>query len=137
AVNSAILAFAALVLGVDEVVFSNERSASYGSMILAPDGSVTGEGNHQWAKGWAFERAFAAPLRPHVAADLRYYSLLRPLREPAVARQDAQLDAYAGHSASCTRHSRLLGARPVNRGCGVCPQSLFVFLALAPFMPKP
>ncbi|HWU71345.1 MAG TPA: endonuclease domain-containing protein, partial [Pseudoxanthomonas sp.] len=31
--NSAILVFAAVLLGVDQVVFSNERSASYGSMI--------------------------------------------------------------------------------------------------------
>ena len=35
AVNSAILAFAAVLLGVDQVVFSNERSASYGSIIIA------------------------------------------------------------------------------------------------------
>ena len=33
AINSAILAFAAVLLGVDQVVFSNERSASYGSLI--------------------------------------------------------------------------------------------------------
>ena len=137
AVNSAILAFAAVVLGVDQVVFSNERSASYGSMILAPDGSVTGEVNHQWSKGWAFERAFAAHLRSHVAADLRYYSLLRPLSELAVARQFAQLDAYDGHFSSCNRNFHLLGERPVNRWCGVCPKCHFVFLALAPFMPKP
>ena len=32
AVNSAIMAFAAIVIGVDQVVFSNERSASYGSL---------------------------------------------------------------------------------------------------------
>src|SRR5690606_3526790 len=112
-------------------------SASYGSMILAPDGSVTGEVNHQWSKGWAFERAFAAHLRSHVAADLRYYSLLRPLSELAVARQFAQLDAYDGHFSSCNRNFHLLGERPVNRWCGVCPKCHFVFLALAPFMPKP
>ena len=82
AINSAILAFAAVVLGVDQVVFSNERSASYGSLIEG-----TGEVNHQWSKGWAFERAFAGHLQRCVAADLRYYSLLRPLSELAVARQ--------------------------------------------------
>ncbi|TWG90429.1 hypothetical protein L599_003200000290 [Luteimonas sp. J16] len=132
AVNSAILAFAAVVLGVDQVVFSNERSASYGSLIEG-----TGEVNHQWSKGWAFERAFAAHLRSHVAADLRYYSLLRPLSELAVARQFAKLDAYDAHFSSCNRNFHLLGERPVNRWCGVCPKCHFVFLALAPFMPKP
>ncbi|MCR6662712.1 MAG: endonuclease domain-containing protein [Luteimonas sp.] len=132
AVNSAILAFAAVVLGVDQVVFSNERSASYGSLIEG-----TGEVNHQWSKGWAFERAFAAHLHSHVAADLNYYSLLRPLSELAVARQFAKIDHYDAHFSSCNRNFHLLGERPVNRWCGVCPKCHFVFLALAPFMPKP
>jgi len=132
AVNSAIMAFAAVVLGVDQVVFSNERSASYGSLIEG-----TGEVNHQWSKGWAFERAFAAHLRSHVAADLSYYSLLRPLSELAVARQFAKIDRYDAHFSSCNRNFHLLGERPVNRWCGICPKCHFVFLALAPFMPKP
>src|SRR5690606_11539275 len=38
---------------------------------------------------------------------------------------------------SCNRNCRLLGERPVNRWCGECPKCHFVFLALAPFMPKP
>jgi hypothetical protein len=137
AVNSAILVFAAMVLGVDQVVFSNERSASYGSLILAPDGSTTSEVNHQWSKGWAFEQAFAAHVRQHVAADLRYYSLLRPLSELAVARQFAKSDRYDAWFSSCNRNFHLLGERPANRWCGICPKCHFVFLALAPFMPKP
>jgi hypothetical protein len=137
AVNSAILAFAALLLDADQVVFSNERSASYGSLILAPDGSVAGEVNHQWSKGWAFERDFAAHLRRYIAADLRYYSLLRPLSELAVARQFARSDRYDAHFSSCNRNFHILGERPASRWCGVCPKCHFVFLALAPFMPKP
>src|SRR3546814_12052997 len=35
------------------------------------------------------------------------------------------------------RSFHLLGERPVGRWCGVCPKCHFVFLALAPFMPKP
>ena len=137
AVNSAILVFAAVLLGVDQVVFSNERSASYGSLILAADGSVTGEVNHQWSKGWAFEQAFGDYVQRHVAADLKYYSLLRPLSELAVARQFARTDRYDAHFSSCNRNFHILGERPVNRWCGVCPKCHFVFLALAPFMPKP
>lgn len=132
AVNSAILALAALLHGVDQVVFSNERSASYGSMIEG-----TGEVNHQWSKGWAFEQSFAAHLRTHVAADLRYYSLLRPLSELAVARQFAKSDRYDAHFSSCNRNFHLLGERPAQRWCGICPKCHFVFLALAPFMSKP
>jgi hypothetical protein len=132
AVNSAILAMAALLQGSDQVVFSNEHSASYGSLIPG-----TGEVNHQWSKGWDFEQQFAAYLRNHVAADLSYYSLLRPFSELAVARQFARLDRYDQHFSSCNRNFHLLGERPAQRWCGVCPKCHFVFLALAPFMPKP
>ncbi|RDZ29319.1 UDP-N-acetyl-alpha-D-muramoyl-L-alanyl-L-glutamate epimerase [Lysobacter silvisoli] len=131
-VNSAIMALAALLHGVDQVVFSNERSASYGSLIEG-----TGEVNHQWSKGWACEQAFGDYLQRHVAADLRYYSLLRPLSELAVARQFARSDRYDAHFSSCNRNFHILGERPANRWCGVCPKCHFVFLALAPFMPKP
>ena len=132
AVNSAILVFAAVLLGFDQVVFSNERSASYGSLIPG-----TGEVNHQWSKGWAFESAFGDYVQQRIAADLRYYSLLRPLSELAVARQFAKSDRYDAWFSSCNRNFHLLGERPAARWCGVCPKCHFVFLALAPFMPKP
>lgn len=132
AINSAILVFAALLQGVDEVVFSNERSASYGSLIEG-----AGEVNHQWSKGWTFERTFGTYVQTHIAADLHYYSLLRPLSELAVARQFAKTDRYDAHFSSCNRNFHLLGERPANRWCGVCPKCHFVFLALASFMPKP
>ena len=132
AVNSVILAMAALLHGHAQVVFSNERSASYGSLIPG-----TGEVNHQWSKGWDCERDLAAHLRSHVAADLAYYSLLRPFSELAVARQFARLDRYDQHFSSCNRNFHLLGERPAQRWCGVCPKCHFVFLALASFMPKP
>ncbi|HEY0506077.1 MAG TPA: UDP-N-acetyl-alpha-D-muramoyl-L-alanyl-L-glutamate epimerase [Lysobacter sp.] len=130
--NSAIMVFAAVMLGVDQVVFSNERSASYGSLIEG-----TGEVNHQWSKGWACEQAFGEYVQREVAADLQYYSLLRPLSELAVARQFARTDRYDAHFSSCNRNFHILGERPASRWCGVCPKCHFVFLALAPFMPKP
>jgi UDP-N-acetyl-alpha-D-muramoyl-L-alanyl-L-glutamate epimerase len=137
AVNSAILVFAAVLLDADQVVFSNERSASYGSLIRSEDGLGTSEVNHQWSKSWAFEEAFAAHVRSHVADDLHYYSLLRPLSELAVARQFSRSDRYDAWFSSCNRNFHLLGERPANRWCGICPKCHFVFLALAPFMPKP
>ena len=137
AINSAILVLAALLHGFDQVVFSNERSASYGSEILDDDGRVVAQVNHQWSKGWAFERAFGEHVERHVASDLHYYSLLRPLSELAVARQFANTDRYDAYFSSCNRNFHILGERPVNRWCGQCPKCHFVFLALAPFMPKP
>jgi UDP-N-acetyl-alpha-D-muramoyl-L-alanyl-L-glutamate epimerase len=130
--NSAIMVFAAVLLDADQVVFSNERSASYGSLIEG-----TGEVNHQWSKGWVCEQAFGQYVQREVAADLHYYSLLRPLSELAVARQFAKTDRYDAHFSSCNRNFHILGERPASRWCGVCPKCHFVFLALAPFMPKP
>jgi hypothetical protein len=137
AINSAILVLAAALRGFDQVVFSNERSASYGSEILDESGRVVAQVNHQWSKGWAFEREFGAYVQRQVAAGLNYYSLLRPLSELAVARQFAKTDRYDAHFSSCNRNFHILGERPANRWCGQCPKCHFVFLALAPFMPKP
>jgi UDP-N-acetyl-alpha-D-muramoyl-L-alanyl-L-glutamate epimerase len=132
AVNSAILVMAAILNQSNQVVFSNERSASYGSIIPG-----TGEVNHQWSKGWAFEQAFAAQVKKTIASDLNYYSLLRPFSELAVARAFANIDRYDAHFSSCNRNFHILGDKPAQRWCGVCPKCHFVFLALAPFMPKP
>ncbi len=132
AVNSAILVMAAILNQSNQVVFSNERSASYGSIIPG-----TGEVNHQWSKGWTFEQAFAAQVKKTIAADLNYYSLLRPFSELAVARAFANIDRYDAHFSSCNRNFHILGDKPAQRWCGICPKCHFVFLALAPFMPKP
>ena len=132
AINSAILAVAAVLYGYDAVVFSNERSAS--SATLEYDGQAV---NHQWSKGWDFERRLSAWLRSHVAADLAYCSLLRPLSELSVTRLFARQTRYDDVFSSCNRNFKILGPKPVDRWCGTCPKCHFVFLALAPFVTKP
>ncbi len=133
AINSAILACAAILYGFDTVAFANERSAS--AATLEYEGQHV---NHQWSKGWAFEQVFAAWLRSHVAAELDYFSLLRPYSELAVTRAFAKTGAtYFDVFSSCNRNFRITGPKPADRWCGQCPKCHFVFLALAPFMPKP
>lgn len=133
AVNSAILACAAVLYGFDAIVFANERSAS--AATLEYEGQQV---NHQWSKGRDFEVALATYLRSHVAADLDYFSLLRPFSELAVTRAFAKSGAaYFDSFSSCNRNFRISGPKPVDRWCGQCPKCHFVFLALAPFLPKP
>jgi UDP-N-acetyl-alpha-D-muramoyl-L-alanyl-L-glutamate epimerase len=132
AINSAILVVAAILYGHDAIAFSNERSAS--SATLEYDGVPI---NHQWSKGWDFEQGFRALVHSRVAADLNYYSLLRPLSELAVASRFARSNRYDDVFSSCNRNFRILGPKPSDRWCGQCPKCHFVFLALAPFMPKP
>ncbi len=132
AINSAILVVAAILHGHDAIAFSNERSAS--SATLEYDGVPI---NHQWSKGWEFERGFRDLIHSRIAADLDYYSLLRPLSELAVASRFARSNRYDDVFSSCNRNFRILGPKPSDRWCGQCPKCHFVFLALAPFMPKP
>ena len=132
AINSAILVLAALLYGYDEIVFSNEASASVGN--LNHDGFDI---NHQWSKGLRFESLFDDYLRDCIASELRYYSLLRPLSELGVTTRFARLTQYHALFSSCNRNFRIRGERPSQRWCGQCPKCHFVFLALAPFMSKP
>ncbi|MEP6938408.1 MAG: UDP-N-acetyl-alpha-D-muramoyl-L-alanyl-L-glutamate epimerase [Rudaea sp.] len=132
AINSVVLVCAAILYGYDAIAFSNERSAS--SATLEYDGQ---EINHQWSKGFAFELRLRAYVHAHIAADLDYFSLLRPWSELAVARAFARSSAYDDVFSSCNRNFRILGAHPTDRWCGKCPKCHFVFLALAPFVAKP
>jgi hypothetical protein len=132
AVNMAILAVAAILYGYDSIAFANERSAS--AATLEYDGQQV---NHQWSKGYAFERLLGDWLHTHVAGDLDFCSLLRPYAELAVTRAFARLTPYFDVFSSCNRNFKLLGPKPVDRWCGQCPKCHFVFLALAPFLPKP
>ncbi|WP_426662975.1 UDP-N-acetyl-alpha-D-muramoyl-L-alanyl-L-glutamate epimerase [Rhodanobacter aciditrophus] len=132
AVNSAILAVAAILYGHDSIAFANERSAS--AATLEYDGQQV---NHQWSKGYAFEQLLGDWLHTHVAADLDYCSLLRPYSELAITRAFARLTPYFDAFSSCNRNFRILGPKPADRWCGQCPKCHFVFLALAPFLPKP
>ncbi|UGB39776.1 UDP-N-acetyl-alpha-D-muramoyl-L-alanyl-L-glutamate epimerase [Frateuria soli] len=132
AVNSAILALAAVLYGYDSIAFANERSAS--AATLEYEGQQV---NHQWSKGFAFEAMLSDWLHTHVAADLDYCSLLRPYPELAITRAFARLTPYFDAFSSCNRNFRILGPKPADRWCGQCPKCHFVFLALAPFLPKP
>ena len=132
AVNSAILAVAAILYGYDSIAFANERSAS--AATLEYHGQQV---NHQWSKGYAFERMLGDWLHAQVAADLDYCSLLRPYSELAVTRAFARLTPYFDVFSSCNRNFKLRGPKPADRWCGHCPKCHFVFLALAPFVPKP
>jgi len=132
AINSAILLCAAILYGYDAIAFSNERSASVAT--LEYDGQPV---NHQWSKGLDFERALRDYTTSHIAADLDYFSLLRPWSELAVTREFARRTQYDDVFSSCNRNFRIRSARPSDRWCGQCPKCHFVFLALAPFVAKP
>ena len=132
AINSAILLVAAVLYGYQQIVFSNEASAN--AATLMHQGKAV---NHQWSKSAAFEHAFARLVHDSVASNMQYFSLLRPYRELAITAKFAKFQQYDPVFSSCNRNFKILGAKPAARWCGQCPKCHFVFLALAPFVPKP
>ena len=132
AINSAILLVAAVLYGYQAIIFSNEASAN--AATLMHQGRAV---NHQWSKSAEFELQFADLVRTSVACNIDYFSLLRPYRELAITAKFAKFQQYDAIFSSCNRNFKILGAKPTSRWCGQCPKCHFVFLALAPFVPKP
>lgn len=131
AINSAALLCAALLYGYRHVVFSNERSADEATLADAHGRAV----NHQYSKSLAFERGLRSLAKRECAADLEYFSLLRPLYELGVAQRFSRLDRYHRVFSSCNRNFHLDGRRVAGRWCGNCPKCRFTALALAPWLP--
>ncbi len=130
AIVSLVAVAQALVTGADEVVFSNERSANVGSFVA--NGLPV---NHQYSKGLAAERRLRAVIAG-ITGEIAYYSLLRPLSEVQIGALFARLEPYLPVFTSCNAAFRLEEGRRVERWCGHCPKCRFVFLVLAPFLPR-
>jgi hypothetical protein len=135
---SAILAFigvcAAILKGKKDIVLSNEFSAN--------EENVTFKGfkiNHQYSKSLEFEREFQNYVREFITPSIRYFSLLRPLTELAIAElfADNYFDKYAPHFSSCNRNFSIGKKRNQFFWCGNCPKCAFAYLVFAPFVPRP
>jgi hypothetical protein len=108
---------------------SNEGSAEYGN--LEWNGTDV---NHQWSKSLAFERLLRAALESAGLAPDRYFSLLRPLSELAIAKRFGTLNEYFPAFTSCNRLFTIdVRARRISWCCR-CPKCQFVFLILTPFL---
>ena len=130
AINSMIASLCALLFGYNQIVLSNERSASEGNVVF--DGRET---NHQYSKSLGFELLIADILANGTGGALRYFSLLRPYSEARIASLFTKGSRFDSVFSSCNRNFRLNG----NDGplwCGECPKCHFVFLIFAPFMAK-
>ena len=129
-----ILAFAkfcgAFLHNYDTVVMSNERSADEPTLTTRERYEV----NHQYSKSTLFEERFAALIHRGIASPFRYFSLLRPWSELAIAKRFADVTLYDDVFSSCNRNFGQSGKDPATRWCGACPKCRFVHLALAPFV---
>jgi hypothetical protein len=129
AINSLIAIATAALHGLGPVVMSNERSASDPNLIWNGH-----DVNHQWSKGLVAEGLLRAAVIAHAGLTEPYFSLLRSLSELDIARLFARSTAYDDVVTSCNKAFKLHD--PTVRWCGDCPKCRFVFLAMAPFMPR-
>ena len=121
----------ALIKNYDAVILSNEKSSSVGNVVV--DGADI---NHQYSKSLAFETLLHDYVANHIATDLSYFSYLRPWSEIAIAQKFATLDAYHAVFHSCNKAFYQDATMRQSHWCCDCPKCRFVFLALAPFMPR-
>jgi len=127
----ALAVLAATGLGYDDVVMSNEWSASSGNLVFG-DLVV----NHQYSKGREFEAAFAGVVEGALGSRPRVFSLLRPHTEVWVAERFARLTEYHPSFHSCNRAFTIEVARRLDRWCGECDKCCFIDLVLAPFLSR-
>ena len=153
AIIAFILAAAAVLYGFDTVVMANERSADSANLTLPskstpspcvffPDGEKTqGEGvdfevNHQYSKSLAFEVAVQRQFA-RILPGFRYFSLLRGLSELEITRLFARHGEFHEVFSSCNANYKIdTPSGHQGRWCLQCPKCRFVFLSLAPFLPK-
>lgn len=133
---TAILSVAFLVASIwhdiGTVVMSNERSANVGNLVDDAGFEV----NHQYSKSLDFEAELVQLVASEVVKGWRYFSLLRPLSEIAIARLFSRWPHYFSVFSSCNRNFHLDGSRTQGRWCRNCPKCRFVFLALANFVER-
>ena len=117
--------FCALLSGKEFVVLSNESSANE-----ATD-EETGA-NHQYSKSLEFEMDFVKYVEKYINSHIKYFSLLRGMRELDIAKKFSEYKQYHKIFRSCNVGSKNGG----NEWCGECPKCLFVYIMLAPFMER-
>jgi len=117
--------FCALLSEKEYVVLSNESSAN----------EVTDEetgANHQYSKSLEFELDFVKYVEKYINSHIKYFSLLRGMRELDIAKKFSEYKQYHKIFRSCNVGSKNGG----NEWCGKCPKCLFVYIILAPFLEK-
>ncbi|MBE5812913.1 MAG: hypothetical protein E7314_04580 [Clostridiales bacterium] len=117
--------FCALITNKQYVILSNESSADEST------DEVTGA-NHQYSKSMEFEKDFSNYVEKYINSDIKYFSLLRGMREIDIARLFSEHKQYHKIFRSCNVGSKNGG----NDWCGSCPKCLFVYIMLAPYLEK-
>lgn len=116
----------------DAIVFSNERSADYGSIEF--HGMHI---NHQWSKGIEAEQLITKYLASFVTTRIQYLNPLRPFSELKITEIFAKYPEYFLHTTSCNQNWLMLDNHPsANAWCGKCYKCCFIFALYAAMLPE-
>ena len=126
---SAIVAFVSYLVAYltnrKYIVLSNEGSANEPTVI----GTNI---NHQYSKTYEFENDFYEYTKKYFKIDIKYFSLLRPIKEIQIAYLFSKYNKYHKIFRSCNLGSK---ENPWKWCCN-CPKCLFVYIMLEAFMSK-
>jgi hypothetical protein len=106
------------------IVLSNEASANEPTV---PGTNI----NHQYSKTYEFEKDFYTYTKKYFKIDIKYFSLLRPIKEIQIAYLFSKYKDYHKVFRSCNVGSK---SNPW-KWCLNCPKCLFVFIILRTFLP--
>jgi len=125
---SAYLAFLGVFVGVlhdyKNIIVSNEKSAGEGSIQFHGL-----EINHQYSKGYRFEKLFREYAQRYLTESAQYFSFLRPLYDLQISQLFSQYSQHYETFRSCN-----VGQK-TDTWCGSCAKCAFVYLSLFPFTP--
>ncbi len=122
---------AALLFDFDDIVFSNESSASEGNTEYL--GCTV---NHQWSKGIQAEELIKKYIANHITNHVRVFSLLRPWSELKITERFSSFPQYFSTFTSCNTNWKIERKEGTPLWCGACPKCAFVFACLSAFLPK-
>ncbi len=124
---SAIVAFSSLI----DAYLSHKKYIALSNESSANESTVLGSDvNHQFSKGFEFEKAFREYNEKYLKTDISYFSLLRPLSEFQIAMLFSQYKKYHSIFRSCNAGSK------TDSWCSNCPKCLFVYIILSPFLTR-
>ncbi len=107
------------------IVLSNEGSANESTVI----GTKI---NHQYSKTYEFEKDFNEYTKKYFKIDIKYFSILRPLKEYQIGLLFSNYEKYHQVFRSCN-----VGSKSIPWSwCCTCPKCLFVYTILSPFLYK-
>ncbi len=123
------------LLGYNEIIFSNERSADVGNFTYR--GLPV---NHQWCKSSQAEKLINDYIQSYITPDISTKSVLRQYSELEIVRRFVRYPEYLYSVTSCNTYFWL--PRPIQillrRGywCNQCPKCVFLFACFAAYIPK-